>query len=192
MPGTNLGECGRFSPACAGNTQVAAAMPSSWPVQPRVCGEHQSRGGRPDGNRGSAPRVRGTRCLRGLLRRRLRFSPACAGNTHGEASRKAILAVQPRVCGEHICTAVARIIATGSAPRVRGTLLPHQPRRGGKRFSPACAGNTSSGWMVSTLYPVQPRVCGEHSSQELKIDQELPQCQRSHRIRGLFLMPPFR
>jgi hypothetical protein len=26
----------------------------------------------------------------------------------------------------------------------------------------------------------------------LKIDQELPQCQRSHRIRGLFLMPPFR
>jgi len=50
----------------------------------------------------------------------------------------------------------------GSAPRVRGTLDKVANSQTNRRFSPACAGNTSTPEMKGTGGAVQPRVCGEH------------------------------
>ena len=93
------------------------------------------------------------------------------------------MAVQPRVCGEHLLRLCALGKFRGSAPRVRGT-RPRRRKRGERcRFSPACAGNTTDAPSLRvpiavrpacpgntpfspffTLPPaVQPRVCGEHA-----------------------------
>ena len=118
-----------------------------------------------------------------LFSARLRFIPACAGNTLPLRSPAFPCAVHPRVCGEHAsrqfancpirrfipaCAGNTRpctgrsISATVHPPRVRGTpdaspsplMLP--------RFIPACAGNTA--WFLVSLLRVlvHPRVCGEH------------------------------
>ena len=52
------------------------------------------------GGRGSSPRVRGTGQAAGMLVRKRRFIPACAGNSSGETKAGFHLAVHPRVCGE--------------------------------------------------------------------------------------------
>ena len=111
---------------------------------------------------GSAPRVRGTRQASGLGMSPMRFSPACAGNTSGPHRRPSSPSVQPRVCGEHSIHARCDRRHLGSAPRVRGTRGPLRPHRTCDRFSPACAGNTSSRVSAVATAPVQPRVCGEH------------------------------
>ena len=55
-----LADCGRFIPACAGNTCWRPSPSRFRAVHPRVCGEHKA-AGVPDPLRiGSSPRVRGT------------------------------------------------------------------------------------------------------------------------------------
>ena len=138
----NAGE--RFIPACAGNTD----------------GRHQH--GQAGG--GSSPRVRGTRVHARVLRRPVRFIPACAGNTPGDLPHALRNTVHPRVCGEHLCGAAVPASRDGSSPRVRGTRAPAVGRRVGRRFIPACAGNTRSCSVNGRPPPVHPRVCGEHAS----------------------------
>ncbi len=111
---------------------------------------------------GSAPRVRGTHQKRSRRAKRVRFSPACAGNTSMEAPGNEEAAVQPRVCGEHKFQTSHASTVVGSAPRVRGTLIGRFPKSAPHRFSPACAGNTSSEGDRRLRTAVQPRVCGEH------------------------------
>ena len=91
----------RFIPACAGNSVLRRKeMGADW-VHPRVCGELCVSPEPPLGRSGSSPRVRGThRPALGLLQR-LRFIPACAGNSAAPTERAPI--------------------ARGSSPRVRGT-----------------------------------------------------------------------
>ena len=71
----------RFSPACAGNTRAPGQPWGGCTVQPRMRGEHCPIGKLGRSASGSAPHARGTRCRDGAGRCRLRFSPACAGNT---------------------------------------------------------------------------------------------------------------
>ena len=92
--------------------------------------------------------------------------------------------VHPRVCGEHNCRPNWRPCVRGSSPRMRGILplsaeqhastrfIPAyagntEPavtvRRCSPRFIPAYAGNTGKGKTEAGLFPVHPRVCGEHS-----------------------------
>ena len=70
------------------------------PVHPRVCGELSP----PAFNWlrifGSSPRVRGTPAALPARRHRLRFIPACAGNSARGPERTAFVLVHPRVCGE--------------------------------------------------------------------------------------------
>ena len=68
-------------PACAGNTYAAIGKTTIWWDHPRVCGEHRHRQRLDTGERGSSPRVRGTRSDQVAGRVRMGIIPACAGNT---------------------------------------------------------------------------------------------------------------
>ena len=54
-----------------------------------------------------------------------------------------ILAVHPRVCGEHCLFEIRGVEAVGSSPRVRGTSESVKTHGRSYRFIPACAGNMS-------------------------------------------------
>ena len=152
----------RFIPACAGNTEHPKYIGAYFTVHPRVCGEH-SRYGLVDLTKaGSSPRVRGTPVTCTIRVSCWRFIPACAGNTYTLAYSRLRWSVHPRVCGEHHQRMQRLDRASGSSPRVRGTLYYYLPRVSIVRFIPACAGNTRSTYTHPQPKPVHPRVCGEH------------------------------
>ena len=70
----------RFIPACAGNIVSAWICRHSYPVHPRVCGEHGFDVEDIDMIVGSSPRVRGTLPQSAVCGFGWRFIPACAGN----------------------------------------------------------------------------------------------------------------
>ncbi len=142
LRGISCGDSARFIPACAGNTKDACCILLSRSVHPRVCGEHEIRYGLPKTSEGSSPRVRGTRGELNRKSNRLRFIPACAGNTTLGIKSFYRATVHPRVCGEHGYKPPSRPQLNGSSPRVRGTLTATNNTCGGNRFIPACAGNT--------------------------------------------------
>ena len=131
----------RFIPACAGNTPTPAHSELTSAVHPRVRGEHDSRAMALRTSSGSSPRARGTRAADVSHWGKVRFIPACAGNTV--------------YCGR-------QSTKPGSSPRARGT--PSNDAFGGaeNRFIPACAGNTIVGSPTKALNSVHPRVRGEH------------------------------
>ncbi len=135
----------------------------TYPVHPRVCGEHDGLAGSDPGVVGSSPRVRGTRHDQRPHLLAQRFIPACAGNTEKNDSSMRRAAVHPRVCGEHAFIADADRILIGSSPRVRGTPARHLPYQPVHRFIPACAGNTPQVGAPRGRITVHPRVCGEHN-----------------------------
>ncbi len=154
----------RFIPACAGNTYVPASACAGSAVHPRMCGEHRSTPCHLRCQGGSSPHVRGTQRCRHDQRQRLRFIPACAGNTRAAISAFFGITVHPRMCGEHISSAVSIVASNGSSPHVRGTLRRHPLKLQVSRFIPACAGNTPGSAPGSAYIPVHPRMCGEHRS----------------------------
>ena len=110
-------------------------------VHPRVCGEQSITGSPPSRGRGSSPRVRGTGDTIRTVRTVRRFIPACAGNRAGQAGRRVIMAVHPRVCGEQCSGPCMLVIVV--------------------RFIPACAGNSQAAQQGNRHLAVHPRVCGE-------------------------------
>ena len=151
--------CGRFIPACAGNSVRGLGSRRRIPVHPRVCGELASTVGEAQQNAGSSPRVRGTPPRQRGADRHRRFIPACAGNSGATATARASTAVHPRVCGE--------------LPRRQ----PHLAL--GNRFIPACAGNSEDGTSATLGRTVHPRVCGELSYQPgavETVDRFIPAC----------------
>ena len=152
----------RFSPACAGNTLSSRCSRRRRAVQPRVRGEHPSATVGAAATYGSAPRARGTLWQAWGVPERLRFSPACAGNTRCRNRGGQEYTVQPRVRGEHATMRRVSVDARGSAPRARGTRVRRAYARACRRFSPACAGNTSPNCNRPEAPAVQPRVRGEH------------------------------
>ena len=69
--------------------------------------------------------------------------------------------VHPRVCGEQAVATRDMGCASGSSPRVRGTVAHSRPRRPLHRFIPACAGNRPVRSLPLPGLSVHPRVCGE-------------------------------
>ena len=132
----------RFIPACAGNTRCSGATRCAQSVHPRVRGEHGEQYVGPLLSTGSSPRARGTRNANRRKVRERRFIPACAGNTMCTPCAGLMLAVHPRVRGEH------ERYQTGCRPY--------------DRFIPACAGNTEPQKNDGPYYSVHPRVRGEH------------------------------
>ena len=127
-----------------------------------MCGEHSWCAAPGIRSSGSSPRVRGTLDVVGLPERCRRFIPACAGNTQLERLLMNTLTVHPRVCGEHLERAGELWINYGSSPRVRGTPMLVGLESSGRRFIPACAGNTYWESQRQSALTVHPRVCGEH------------------------------
>ena len=129
-------------PACAGNTsQCRSAYAMAWD-HPRVCGEHRIDTMSLAREKGSSPRVRGTRSPAHPAVHRPGIIPACAGNTPSMVLVEVAAWDHPRVCGEHTITCLPTCTPLGSSPRVRGT--PDKPAD-----------------ILRGLLD-HPRVCGEH------------------------------
>ncbi len=135
----------RFIPACAGNSSaVVLRIPASSGSSPRVrgtaCGPLSGISPTP-----VHPRVCGEQRISSKLDARcIRFIPACAGNSASARS--------------------STPGASGSSPRVRGTVVAALRCGANRRFIPACAGNSRSRLALRGEPPVHPRVCGEQSS----------------------------
>ena len=154
----------RFIPACAGNTPATTTQTATSAVHPRVRGEHSPPCDRQDVGAGSSPRARGTPIVGIMELINLRFIPACAGNTTPPPGAYTCRPVHPRVRGEHQPTKDTNPVLAGSSPRARGTHKKEQLYVDGRRFIPACAGNTHHGGFATGGWSVHPRVRGEHSS----------------------------
>ena len=115
------GEIVRIIPACAGNRRKLGQAGSGVSDHPRVCGEQRCGPPGAATTSGSSPRVRGTVCAPGVLRRAHRIIPACAGNRLPGAAPADERADHPRVCGEQKRTTGWVQVVDGSSPRVRGT-----------------------------------------------------------------------
>ena len=64
--------------------------------------------------------------------------------------------------GEHVIVEIERAVVGGSSPHARGTPS-HQACAGnGRRFIPACAGNTVTDGIAAIVSAVHPRMRGEH------------------------------
>ena len=158
----------RFIPACAGNTSKAVATATA--------------------ETGSSPRVRGTRLAARTPVPKSRFIPACAGNTNRRSTGIPRPAVHPRVCGEHTEEHEQTRPATGSSPRVRGTLRCRLLQGPAQRFIPACAGNTAPLSPRCTALTVHPRVCGEHLGtlhRHVHVDGSSPRVRGTRRVPAL-------
>ena len=87
--------------------------------------------------------MRGTRGTRRLYGGGEGIIPAYAGNTRSHMCMSCVVRDHPRVCGEHRLDSIEKELATGSSPRMRGTLhvVPIAQDRSG--IIPAYAGNTT-------------------------------------------------
>ena len=155
----------RFIPACAGNRLAKDCGQVRKSVHPRVCGEQTILFSLFVRKNGSSPRVRGTAHRRQPRQHRLRFIPACAGNSWYCGKRRRRGTVHPRVCGEQTLSAPSIAVSVGSSPRVRGTEGLGGCSQICLRFIPACAGNRPRAQPPAAARPVHPRVCGEQSRQ---------------------------
>ncbi len=111
----------RFIPAYAGNMLFTHNARRGGTVHPRVCGEHRKPKTGDLPRYGSSPRMRGTYRTIKVYIAKTRFIPAYAGNILTQGQRAYILAVHPRVCGEHRTPSPTTVRQFGSSPRMRGT-----------------------------------------------------------------------
>ncbi|KAB7789963.1 hypothetical protein F7D09_1513 [Bifidobacterium leontopitheci] len=151
-------------PAYAGNTRSRYPAGYGYRDHPRVCGEHRETVLLAAGRQGSSPRMRGTPQLVDDADRRQGIIPAYAGNTLLLWHRQPLTRDHPRVCGEHVLSAIKGVFDTGSSPRMRGTqnLISHASHNVG--IIPAYAGNTIQGAFQALGWGDHPRVCGEHKA----------------------------
>ena len=117
----------------------------------------------PSQQRGSSPRMRGTRRNRTYDPFRVRIIPAHAGNTLRMRSRAQPRRDHPRACGEHEeCKTILKK-CQGSSPRMRGTLATGKKIVVKPGIIPAHAGNTFVLFGCVVVCGDHPRACGEHS-----------------------------
>ena len=135
----------RIIPAHAGNTPQLVGERCPAQDHPRACGEHGLDEAVTGLQTGSAPRMRGTRswCRTSDVRRGI--IPAHAGNTILRLRLGTCAGDHPRACGEHTRFVVKSKVATGSSPRMRGTLSAFTCHGVHKGIIPAHAGNTVVG-----------------------------------------------
>ena len=172
----------RFIPACAGNSAhsirrraafcgssplargtrgVSALAGAAMPVHPRLRGELEDVIRHFCAMDGSSPLARGTLTVILFVIFKLRFIPACAGNSVIALQAPFYGAVHPRLRGELGLGVIRYANPAGSSPLARGT--PLEPLTGftTERFIPACAGNSTIGSLTGPQNSVHPRLRGE-------------------------------
>ena len=173
----------RFIPARAGNTSMSLSAHAGISVHPRSRGEHTGRTGPFLVVVGSSPLARGTLMGSSLKMQAMAVHPRSRGEHAGvvvaaiwatgssplaRGTRRPLppgwrqCAVHPRSRGEHAEFVDWAGSAFGSSPLARGTRAIAGCHDHARRFIPARAGNTFSGWSKMTLRPVHPRSRGEH------------------------------
>ena len=113
-------------------------------------------------DKGSSPRMRGTRRLQVLNAMKAGIIPAYAGNTRRGIKKRLQIGDHPRVCGEHESGLGVEHLGRGSSPRMRGTPGRFHNLRDETGIIPAYAGNTSHREKREVQTGDHPRVCGEH------------------------------
>ena len=119
---------------------------------------------------------------------RSRFIPAYAGNAR-EAVLSAVQdAVHPRIRGERAVRLHLHVMAGGSSPHTRGTLLAARNGVPELRFIPAYAGNAPPPPQTPPARAVHPRIRGERLKQENKLMLEVgssPHTRGTHEVDGI-------
>ena len=107
--------------------------------------------------------------------------PAYAGKTRLQKILGGSNQEHPRVCGENHRVKLAREVAEGTSPRMRGKRLPQWPCGEHHRNIPVYAGKTAVKYQCSNATEEHPRVCGENTPTHTKRLQHLG---TSPRMRG--------
>ena len=144
-----------------------------------MCGEQHGGGSPGKAGRGSPPRVRGTGPAGGPAQRRVRITPACAGNSPAAGRQALTEEDHPRVCGEQSIGQHQNRLFLGSPPRVRGTEGFHACIRPLDGITPACAGNRQKRTWPGRKTKDHPRVCagtGSPSFQKTIPSRITPAC----------------
>ncbi len=120
---------------------------------------------------GSSPRARGTVSSANSGRCTRRFIPAGAGNSPTDHPGVYRRTVHPRGRGEQRMGRLLNVLAPGSSPRARGTVLHFGADSLGSRFIPAGAGNRLECCNMSAPPPVHPRGRGEQPVPAQKLQE---------------------
>ena len=168
-------------PARAGKTGRGACAAVPPPAHPRACGENRAQSTPVTSPRGSSPRVRGKRPVRGCHDSAARLIPARAGKTRCAADSAIGRTAHPRACGENTPSPGSSPPTPGSSPRVRGK-PPHSSCGGAPiRLIPARAGKTPARAGGAPPHRAHPRACGENST---LLTRDVQQPGSSPRVRG--------
>ena len=128
---------------CVGNTHTNRPKFPPGAVHPHVCGEHDIVPNVARAQKGSSPRLWGTRGLAVETRRSKGFIPTSVGNTTKQPSHRFNHSVHPHVCGEHTWAKLRKhSVRSGSSPRLWGTPSIQYARGRFERFIPTSVGNT--------------------------------------------------
>ena len=149
-------------PTYAGNTGLKVTVQLDIGAHPHVCGEHSLHFVYVLCQLGSSPRMRGTRLGRVHPIHDAGLIPTYAGNTTRVCQPGRVARAHPHVCGEHRLQSPGEATASGSSPRMRGTLHDNRFAAAAPGLIPTYAGNTQAFDGTVTSDGAHPHVCGEH------------------------------
>ena len=129
-----------------------------------MCGDHSFRITNTLPVAGSPPHVRGPQLDLQNYANFQGITPACAGTTAHLKGLKNPSWDHPRMCGDHLYSAVLMVNLAGSPPHVRGPLLNKLRKGDTLGITPACAGTTTIGLLYPQISWDHPRMCGDHST----------------------------
>src|SRR5690606_23171019 len=152
---------GRFIPTHVGNAFSVATVWVAAAVHPHACGERFASIIKDASEDGSSPRMWGTPLQDQLQGKAFRFIPTHVGNAALDETISAPDAVHPHACGERSACCFASSPASGSSPRMWGTLYLLPISLLITRFIPTHVGNALCRHRFCRLWPVHPHACGE-------------------------------
>ncbi len=134
--------CVGITPACAGKSAIAGALPAIGRDHPRMCGEKLAAVPSYTSTLGSPPHVRGKVGYSDMSTGALGITPACAGKSSSRNGYSRIRGDHPRMCGEKVVQLPGLIVGAGSPPHVRGKECIHLLFQVTTGITPACAGKS--------------------------------------------------
>ena len=150
-------------PAHAGLTVILVLVLNHVRDHPRACGAHFFITPACESAKGSSPRMRGSLARMTGDPMRIGIIPAHAGLTHRRLARGGICRDHPRACGAHAPAKIQSACATGSSPRMRGSLYSRKVFKLRQGIIPAHAGLTMLYERSLRLRRDHPRACGAHA-----------------------------